>query len=240
MQRTETTDTLVQPEKEVTTQAESSEETSAQTEPSQAIDPELEKTKQMIARWAERGHKPILFDPPLSDTSSRIIQDAQAQLATLKEKIAAIHATVNEQHTHITQRLGKLKDNPVLTVDTENKQANESVTQYSKLLDRIVQEVEYEHSQLQRYADLDTKTALPVPFHEPDNFDGFIRSKVNRVKKQVKKIHRDLDVSSSRYSFSFEKQCKNLENIEAMVAYNLKLREIQEQQKGKELAEKTD
>ena len=151
-------------------------------------DPALEETKKTIAQWAQRGHKPLLFTPPLSTQSASTLEVGITQLSALKEKIAKIRTEVNEQHQHITGRLAQLKDNPILQVDSENKQATESVTQYSALLDRIVEEVNFESTQLQRFAALEGQTALPVPFHAPDDFDSYIKNTVTRVKKQIKKI----------------------------------------------------
>lgn len=206
--------------------------TSEQVEQEAAATPEQDeavaKAKEMLQKMAAQGKKPVLFVPPMSDQSRTSLDIGLQQLATLKTKIEGIRVKVNEQNDHINERLGKLQDNPILKIDGENKQAKESVAQYTDLLDRIIDEINFEEKLLADYAALDTQTVIPVWFLEPDEFDPYIRFKINRVKKQVKKIERDLDVSSSRYQFSFDRQCKHLENVESFVSYNMKLREAQE------------
>jgi hypothetical protein len=217
------------------TKTTSPETTSETVEQAEASTPEqdeaIEKTREILQKMSAQGKKPVLFVPPMSAPSRTTIDTGLQQLATLKTKIDTIRTTVNEQNDHINGRLGKLQDNPILKIDGENKQAKESVAQYTDLLDRILEEVKFEEGLLSDYAALEKQTVIPVWFQEPDEFDPYIRFKVNRVKKQVKKIERDLDVSFSRYQFSFDRQCKHLDNVEQFVSYNMQLRDAQAKMK---------
>lgn len=194
----------------------------------------FEKTKERLMQLAREGKKPLLFVPPLSTQSSVLLDTGLSQLAALKEKISDIQAKVGEQSAHIHERLQKLRDNPIIKIDAENKEAKASVEQYTQLLNRIAEEIDFESSLLTNYCSLEEQTVLPVWAYEPDDFDAYIKLKIGRVKKQIKKIERDLNVSFSRYQFSFDKQCKNLANMEALIAYNIKLQEVATAKKNSE------
>lgn len=193
---------------------------------------EMERTREKLMQLAREGKKPVLFTPPYSERSLKNLSLGKSQLAALTEKIGHIRTEVTSQSEQISARLAGLKDNPVVTVDSENKQAKESVAQYTALLNRILEEITFEISLLERYGSFEQKTVVPVWANEPSNFDDYIHFKVGMVKKQIKKIERDLSVSFSRYTFSFEKQSKNLENVEALVKYNMRLREAAEKAKN--------
>lgn len=192
----------------------------------------IEQTKEKLMQLAREGKKPLLFTPPHSAQCLSLLDAGLNQLAALKAKISDIQTKVGEQSGHIDERLQKLKDNPIIKIDTENKEAKASVEQYTQLLTRIAEEIDFESGLLTNYRSLDSQTVLPVWAHEPDEFDAYIKAKIGRVKKQIKKIERDLNVSFSRYQFSFDKQCKNLTNMEALIAYNMKLQEAATKKKS--------
>lgn len=187
----------------------------------------LDELSDLLTKLAAEGKRAIYFIPPISEQTQKLIQAGLAPLEALKSKIETIRTTVIEQNKHISSRLAALQDNPILKIDGENKEANESVAQYTQLLERILEEVKYEEDLVTGYKNLEDETILPVWAHEPGEFDEYIKYKVGRIKKQVKHIERDLNVSSSRYKVSFDKQCAHLSNVEQFVAYNVKLQEAQ-------------
>ena len=195
------------------------------------LSPEEQETRDKLIQMMREGKKPVFFDPPHSPQALKLLDQSLARLDELSTKISGIRTEVNKQSEHISSRLKALEGNPVVTIDSENAESKKGVAQYTELLDRILEEITYEQERLNGYRTLDKKTIIPVWMAEPDAFDDYIRHKVNLVKKQIKKIERDLSVSFSRYQFSFEKRQENLAHIEALVAYNLKLKEAQEAQK---------
>ena len=102
------------------------------------------------------------------------------------------------------------------------EKTQKGIDQYVELLDRILEETKQEETSLKSYITLEKATYIPIWLHEPDTFDAYAVYTEKRVKKQVKRIDKDLLVSSSRYKYSFDSQISRMENIEAFIAFNKK------------------
>ena len=202
------------------------------TKPIVATTPE-ERAK-IVADLIKTGRKLVSFTPPLSGESAQRINTTLTLLKNLKEKISLFAAEVKDQSDTIAQRLEKLKDEPSLTLDIDIEQAGKSVEKYTGLLERINEEITHEEGRLASYAALEQPTLLPVYMQEPDDFDQFIAVNVNRIKKQSKKIEKDLMVSYSRYQFSFKGHLKQIEQVEKYVMIQKRLEAMQKEQKAEQ------
>ncbi len=210
---------------EVSPETSEIENTSAQTEETESTGPNIQE---VIQQLAAQGRKLIQFTPPLSNYAQKSLHEAKTKLEALNARIIEIQKEVSQQNETIKERVQPLKDSNMLNIQADFGSADESIQQYSTLLAQIVQEVNKEHAIVSDYEKLEKETLLPVSMSEADFFDGYIKNKVNKIKKQAKKIEKDLHVSFSRYQFSFENHMKRIQNLEAFVAYNKAIREAQE------------
>jgi len=184
--------------------------------------------QEIIQQLAAQGRKLIQFTPPLSDFAKKTLTDAKNKLESLNSRIVEIQQEVSAQNETIKDRVKPLKESGMLNIQADFGSADESIQQYSSLLAQIVQEINKEHAIISDYEKIEKETLIPVSLSEPDSFDGYIKNKTNNIKKQARKIEKDLHVSFSRYQFSFENHIKRIQNLETFVAYNKALRAAQE------------
>lgn len=183
-----------------------------------------QEAQEKITEMLRNGQKPVLFEPPLSSQHASAINFALSQLDTLRTKIEEARTQVKEQYEAIESRLDTLRKEEVIANNQTDQQAEESVKRYLGLLEKIITEIGYEKDLLHKYATLDTRTVIPVLLHEPNEFGPYLTHKINQVKKQAKKVERDLNVSFSRYQFSFSNQRNRLSHLEALVKYQAQMK----------------
>jgi len=174
--------------------------------------------QEVTERLATAGQKLLLFTPPTSQNSSNMLLYTVTLLKNLEEKIALIHSSVRTQHENLAKRIKKLEPEKEIRINIDLNQSQKSITKYTHLLDRILEEISHEKKTLQNYISLKQPTYLTVLIQDPDTFDAYVRTKTNRVKRQVKKIEKDLHISFSRYQFSFENHTKRLNQVESYLA----------------------
>lgn len=189
----------------------------------QADDQELGALKDRIHWYQEllrSGKQPILFLPPLSQESTNLLDSGLQTIDTLGKKILAIKNEILLQHHEIRSRVEAIDRTEKVRLSINVQRAEDSVEQYTALLDSLLIEIKAEINALNEYRGLKEQTMVIAQLHEPSEFNALIAHKVGLVKKQIKRIDRDLDVSFSRYQFSFHNHRKQLANVEAVLAYN--------------------
>lgn len=194
------------------------------------------RTVKMLEELDKAGRKLIMFVPPMADATASLLDKTLEQLNTLSLKITGIREQINEQHVEICSRVDAVDKSELITVNIDTKRAAESVLKYSELLDRLLEEIGHEVSNLTNHRVLEKQTYLQAWKQEPSEFNAYIKHKVGVVRKQSKRIERDLDVSYSRYKFSFENHRKQLNHVEALLKYN----EAMKQHQAAQAAEKTN
>jgi|GEM_PF-5092281 len=187
--------------------------------------------EERMIEFAHKGQKLISFIPPLSPVSSKSLDTALQLLSTLKEKIKSFSAEVRAQSDEITKHLKVLTDEPLVQLNIDVDAAQKSVNKYLDLLGKIDAEIDKEIANTAHCRSLNQNTFLPVSFFEADDFDTFVASTVSRIKKQVKRIEKDLMVSYSRYQFSFKRHMVQIRQVQRAVAFEKKIQAIQEQKK---------
>lgn len=189
-----------------------------------------QEAQEKIAEMLRNGQKPVMFDPPMQKQHTDALNFALTQLDALREKLDAARTQVKEQYEEIEGRLDVLRKDEIIASNPSDQQAEESVKQYLGLLERITTEVGYESELLNKYAALDVRTIIPVLLHEPNDFGAYLTHKINLIKKQAKKVERDLNVSFSRYQFSFTNQRNRIAHLEAIVKYQERMRKAKDAQ----------
>jgi len=102
----------------------------------------------------------------------------------------------------------------------EYKKSEESVTQYAGLLDNIMVEIDSEISYFGLFLGEELPGQVVAWMSEPDDFIAYIKEKVRFIKKYVKSIRKDLNISFSRYNFGFQAQIKRILQVEVYVRYH--------------------
>ncbi|MGD1997664.1 MAG: hypothetical protein PVJ92_01980 [Candidatus Dependentiae bacterium] len=194
------------------------------------------RTIKMLEELDKAGRKLVLFAPPMADATSATLDKTLSQLNVLSQKITGIKQEINAQHEEIRDRVTAVDKSELITVNIDVQRAEDSVKKYSDLLDRLLEEIGHEVRNLTNHRSLEKQTYLQAWKHEPSEFNAYINHKVGMVRKQSKRIERDLDVSYSRYKFSFENHRKQLTHVEALLKYN----EAIKQHKASQAAQETE
>lgn len=185
------------------------------------------RTVKMLEELDKAGRKLIMFVPPMADKTASLLDKTLEQLNVLSLKINSIREEINAQHVEISDRVSAVDKSELITVNIDIKRAEDSVKKYSDLLDRLLEEIGYEVKNLTNHRALEKQTYLQAWKQEPSEFNAYINHKVGVVRKQSKRIERDLDVSYSRYKFSFQNHRKQLTHVEALLKYNEAMRQHQ-------------
>lgn len=137
------------------------------------------------------------------------------EMETLCHDVAGKYTYATEQNTFIKNKvdaLGKSKD--VVINKEEYQKSEESVEKYLELLKGIISEIQNEMSYFIVFLKDKTPQYLVVPQSDTDSFELFFAQKVRSVKKYIKDMKKDLNISYSRYCFGFEAQINRMAGIE--------------------------
>lgn len=167
----------------------------------------------------------VLFIPPMNSQSSLLLEECQTRLAQLKNHILDVQKEVQSQNEEITQRLKAIEESKILKIAVDYTSSNESIKHYVSLLQEIMGEIDKEASIIEEYRSLHEETFLALEEGSFKDFDSFVREKVNDVKRQIKRIEKDVHVSFSRYKFSYDNHRKRLDYLENVVRYGKAMQE---------------
>ena len=192
------------------------------------------RTQEMLEALHKAGRRLIRFSAPLHTDIAQLLDKTLDQLDALSAKITDIRTQIVAQHEEISGRVATVDASELVSVNIDVERAKESVNKYCGLLDRLLEEIGHEVANLKRHRALEQDTYVQAWQHEPAEFNAYMRHKVGVVRKQTKRIERDLDVSYSRYKFSFENHRKQLKQVEALLAYNKAIQKHKEAQAAAE------
>lgn len=193
-----------------------------------------QETRELLEKLAREGKKVIPFHPPHQDLTAKNLADAHKRLTELREKISKVKNDIILQDAEIRTRLERLRETKVFNIDTNFQNSAESIQKYTGLLSRIEEEVVFEDERISSYINLDKATFITVLINEPNDFESYIAGRISYIKKQVKKIEKDIHVSFSRYQFSFENQIKRIQYLESVAKATQLATEKAEQVKKEE------
>ena len=188
------------------------------------------RTQEMLEALHKAGRRLIRFSAPMLPETTQLLDRTLEQLEGLSAKITEIRTEIVAQHEEISGRVATVDASELVSVNIDVERAKESVNKYCGLLDRLLEEIGHEVTNLKRHRALEQDTYLQASQHEPAEFNAYMRHKVGVMRKQTKRIERDLDVSYSRYKFSFENHRKQLKHVEALLAYNKAVQKHREAQ----------
>ncbi len=177
-----------------------------------------EEFTEMVKQLAEIGKK-IIIAAPLQMQQRAKVDEALALLEELKKEVIAKKEEALGKSAVIKARVDDLVTSGKVQINRdEYAKSEESVQQYAGLLDNIVTEISNEEARLTEFLNPAIEFTV-VAFYESDDFVACVEEKVNIVRKYVRNIKKDLNVSFSRYSFGFEAQMKRILHVESYIRY---------------------
>lgn len=168
-----------------------------------------------------QANKKIISVTPLDAHDRNLVQEVVACLLELKNEVLAKRQESLRQSNFIKEKVNVLITSGKVQIhQDEYKKSEESVVQYAGLLDNIVAEIDSEINYFNLFTGNDLPGQVVAWAKEPDTFVEYIREKIRFIKKYVKSIRKDLNVSFSRYNFGFQAQIKRVLQVEAYVRYH--------------------
>lgn len=184
-----------------------------------SAEPVVDEKFQQLMRELVAAGKKIIKKDEISVAATREISDVLELLATLRVDVMAKKEEALAKSAFIKQRVQALIDSGKVHIQQEEyEKSEESVQQYAQLLDSVIAEIEGELLVFKDFLNAEIEYAFAY-LHESNNFDQFLKNRIAFVRKYVKNIRKDLNVSYSRYSFGFEAQMKRILNVENFVRY---------------------
>ena len=184
---------------------------------SKAMSPE--EWQNFVAGLAQ-DHKKVIPVMPLGDDQS-LISEILLSLSQLGDEVLLKRDEAVKQSQDIKAKVGLLVESGKVHINQdEYHKSEESVIQYAGLLENIVNEITGEIAFFGLFATNSAPKHVVVWNEDPDNFLEFIKVKVRFIKKYVKSIRKDLNISFSRYNFGFQAQIKRILQVEAYIRYH--------------------
>lgn len=176
-----------------------------------------------LARLEQEGKKLLTMESALAEPLRVKIIEALTALHGLHEEVIEKKNLALEKSELIKTKVNELIKAGTVKVDQEEYERSEqSIAQYTASLDMLIQEIEHEASQLLYFLSDDANSKVIVEKSDSDNVLELIEKKIKFVKKYVKDITRDLNVSFSRYCFGFDNQLKKILYIQSYLKQNKK------------------
>ncbi len=178
---------------------------------------ELIKDEKFLIQLAQSGKKVIsvgVLPESLKINFAQLIE----KISSLRDEILQKKEDVLTKNSLIKQRVAVLLGSEEVDVDqTEYEKSEISVLEYSGLLDNICAELNSEHISLTLFLSDKCPKHVIVGAHAAESFSVVAQEQINAIKRHVKAIQRDLDVSYSRYSYGFDAQLKRIDYVESLV-----------------------
>jgi hypothetical protein len=167
-----------------------------------------------------KANKKIIPVKPLSMSDVALVEEVLVCLVELKGEVLQKRDESVRQSQFIKDKVSTLVVSGKVQIhQDEYKKSEESVLQYAGLLDNIVTEIDSEISYFSLFIAKEMPGSVVAWMSEPDDFIVYIKEKVKFIKKYVKSIRKDLNISFSRYNFGFQAQIKRILQVEAYVKY---------------------
>ena len=179
------------------------------------LDPKNDQKEKELKELIEKMTKELPFTG-ISVELEKEVRKVSTELHDLKEEIITKKEDFEKQSGMLKDRLDVLVKTGKLKIDeAEFARSQQSFEYYKKVLDSIGDEVESElYFCFGLISDNPPKT-LRVAKNKSDDVNDYIKSKVDWLKKYVKKVRKDLRVGYSKYDFGLQSQLRNLDYLEA-------------------------
>lgn len=158
-------------------------------------------------------------------THQVLVNEILQSLSHLGDEVLLKRDEAVKQSQAIKAKVGLLVESGKVHINQdEYHKSEESVIQYAGLLENIVNEITGEIAFFGLFVSDKAPRHVVVWNEDPDDFIEFIKAKVRFIKKYVKSIRKDLNISFSRYNFGFQAQIKRILQVEAYIRYHDSLR----------------
>jgi len=172
----------------------------------------------LAAEYKKKNQQIIILDS-LEPVLAEDIKQSVANLEKLINEVNEKKAIIAKQHKQIMHEVKKLMDSDQITInEKEFAQSAGNITKYTQLLDKIIQEVHQEARYFSAILHNKKPHIIRAWARDPSEPNEFIKHKIKWIKKYIKTIRKDLQVSYSRYNFSFDMQMNKLKFTATMLA----------------------
>lgn len=156
-----------------------------------------------------------LLTPPLPKKCKQSLEQLHALKVNLLEK----QKTIIEQNKEIEEKIKKLsKINKSIKINHEQRTAFEKdCNNYMKAIDKIMQEIDQYTAVLRELQSPDQMKKITTQ-DDLIAFNLYAKAAINQVKLYIKKASKNIAVSYSQFSYSFETQKKQLDYIELQLS----------------------
>lgn len=166
-------------------------------------------------------NKKIIAVKPLETAEGLLVKEVIHCLSDLKSEVLQKRDEALRQSLFIKEKVNLLVNSGKVQIQQdEYRKSEESVNQYAGLLDNIVAEIDSEVNFFQLFLSESLPAQVVAWASEPDDFFAYVKEKTKFIKKYVKSIRKDLNVSFSRYNFGFQAQIKRILHVEAYIRYH--------------------
>lgn len=185
---------------------------------------ELEKKKkefEALVRKLDAQNKKLIpsNDLPIS-LQDELVQGID-RLTDLRVEVTEKQKALLGQNKKIKDQIEEIAKAKKIAIKADKfAESEKSIEQYVTLLKNIEAEVEHEIAYLQRLHALKEPTFIVVHKYDPFLYEEYIASKVLSVKRYIKTVRKNLDVSFSRYTFGLENQIKSLQYLQLSLGEN--------------------
>lgn len=171
-----------------------------------------------LARLEQDGKKLLTMKSAPSDQLRAKIIETLTVLHGLHEDVIEKKNLALEKSNVIKGKVNELMQAGTIKVDQEEyNRSEESIAQYTASLDMLTQEIEREASQLLYFLSDEQTSNVIVEKSDTDDVVELIEKKIKFVKKYIRDMQRDLNVSFSRYCFGFDNQLKKILYIQSYI-----------------------
>ncbi len=181
-------------------------------------DAELEKKEKerekAIKEFIKLNTKEIEIKPLPVDIKTDLQKQAK-ELEDVKNEIEDKKLKCTDQIKSIKEKLDGLVKSGGIKVDQEQfNQSQQGLEHYKQVLDSLSSEIDTELNFCKDLTSDNPPKTLRVLKDSTDDFVEFTKTKIQSIKKYIKKVTKDLRVSYSKYNFGLESQKRRLEYLE--------------------------
>lgn len=176
-----------------------------------------ERAEEATERFVHQTTKQVVT-APLQPAVAKELTAALRLLTQLREEIEGKRDGALEKRGLIRAKILSLRDSGKVNVDeAEFEKSDTSVQEFVHLLERMVEEVTADEAFYTSLLQDNRPAQVQAFITEPDDFQVWVKERINLIKRYVKAAKRDLAVSYSRYCFGFDVQIRQISYVERVV-----------------------
>lgn len=206
----------------------------------QNIAQEIESSVVDDTAHATPKEEPVVIDPatqkylyinPVDQAMKERLKKVVEELVVVRLDIFNKKVEIVTKRELIKEKIKFLNESKQIRIDkTEFEKTEKSAQDYIRLLDGIIHELSGEIGYYNVFAS-DEKPPVDkvvVPLKSPDKIEDYLELQMNGIRRYLKTVKRDINISFSRYTFGFDEQLKHLSFVESYVKASMKSKEAQE------------